>query len=107
MHISSTTAHTLLAQLIAADPNKEPWFFWVDHEGEIHLEPLQNYNNFVRFEKDQDHQCKFRFGTLPPGCVGPSTRDDLALAESWLARLKNAWATGRVGYVDADTPVGR
>ena len=108
MNISSATPHALLKLLIASDPAQEPWFFWVDYQGEIYLEPLTTYSlNFARWEKIQGHRSKFHFGTLSPGCVGPDTRDDLALAQSWLARLKDAWDKECVGYVDADTPVGR
>lgn len=71
---------------------------WVDHQGNVHIEPIEKAAGF--FIDENEDEIKFIFETLAADYVGPAAAKDEKWVTQLFKKLEKEWSKDAVGYVD-------
>jgi hypothetical protein len=101
-NVKTVTLQELTGLYAALDDEAAHHVLWVDHSGEIHIDPIPDNLTPVGFAAKIGSALKFRWETwvIGNGYVGTKAAKDRKYMEKQLAELKRDWARGVTGYVD-------
>jgi hypothetical protein len=96
MKVANLSESKIAAMIALRNDNQCSHSLWVDHEGEVHLDP------FTRDFSIHNPAIKFRLETFNQGngYVGFAASQDPAWVKRLFVALKENWEEGETGYVD-------